>query len=467
MIRREASIHDVQAALANSPNPAALVLELAESSLALANSNQGKNTYLWRDPAWTIAEARRMAQPPFAPSPKPSSNSRPESPPPPIQRKAPLWGIPISVKDCFDLAGSPTTCGTLFYRDLNGIASSDSWLVQRLRDAGAVITGKTHLHPLAYGITGENADFGDCLQPGNSTALTGGSSSGAAASVLEGSAIAAIGTDTGGSIRVPAALCGLAGYRASLGRGQWQGAAHLAPSFDTMGWLFRDLQDAPLLGSIFIDAKPSAIKPPTRFAIVDRAFLHDCEPAVLTALAHSKHELESLGLTSHHITVDWWSDSLEIFAAIQASEAAAIHHPYFSHFEPSIRERLEWGESLSAQELRKLRARHTTFRYRMDQLLAHHELLLLPAAPLIQLTAGADHSQTRTRLLRYTTPVSLAGMPAVTIPFTANGKPAGGAQLIAAREHDESLLALAASLRRHRAHPHEQDHDKSPYSERM
>ena len=160
---------------------------------------------------------------------------------------AALWGLPISVKDCFDLAGAPTSCGVRFYRDLNGIATHDSWLVERLRAAGAVITGKTHLHPLAYGITGENPEFGDCVQPGDAGALTGGSSSGAAASVLEGSAVAAIGTDTGGSVRAPAALCGLAGYRASLGRGDWRGGAHLAQSFDTMGWLFRDLEDAPLL----------------------------------------------------------------------------------------------------------------------------------------------------------------------------------------------------------------------------
>jgi Asp-tRNA(Asn)/Glu-tRNA(Gln) amidotransferase A subunit family amidase len=111
----------------------------------------------------------------------------------------------------------------------------------RLRQAGAVIMGKTHLHQLAYGITGENSEYGDCVQPENPQALTGGSSSGSAASVQEGSAVAAIGTDTGGSIRVPAALCGLAGYRSSLGLGgaqAWEGGLHLAVSFDTLGWLF-------------------------------------------------------------------------------------------------------------------------------------------------------------------------------------------------------------------------------------
>ena len=166
-----------------------------------------------------------------------------------------LWGLPISVKDCFDLAGSPTTCGVHFYRDLNGTATRDSWLVEQLRAAGAVIIGKTHLHPLAYGITGENPEFGDCVQPRDSGALTGGSSSGAVASVQEGSAVAAIGTDTGGSVRAPAALGGLAGYRATIGRGDWRGGAHLAVTFDTMGWLFRDLEDAPLLAAPFAPAQ--------------------------------------------------------------------------------------------------------------------------------------------------------------------------------------------------------------------
>ena len=106
-------------------------------------------------------------------------------------------------------------------------------------------------HQLPYGITGQNPDYGDCVQTNDALRLTGGSSSGAAASVQEGSAVAAIGTDTGGSIRAPAALCGLAGYRASIDlahqRGLWRGGVHLAPSFDTLGWLFRDLRDAPLL----------------------------------------------------------------------------------------------------------------------------------------------------------------------------------------------------------------------------
>src|SRR5258706_16451889 len=140
------------------------------------------------------------------------------------------------MKDCFDLEGFRTTAGTRFYAEKNEIAREDSAVAKRLRAQGAVITGKTNLHPLAYGITGENRDFGDCLQPANPNLLTGGSTSGGAASVQEGSAVAAIGTHTGGSIRVPAALCGPAGDRASIclawGRELWRGGIHIARAFD-------------------------------------------------------------------------------------------------------------------------------------------------------------------------------------------------------------------------------------------
>ena len=410
------------------------IVAAVESALSRANSNSSHNSYLWRDSDWTLSEARRVAA-----IPRKDDGAFEDGRPA-------LWGIPISVKDCFDLSGAPTSCGTIFYRDWNGIAGQDSWLVEQLRAEGAIITGKTHLHPLAYGITGENAEFGDCIQPGNPGALTGGSSSGATASVLEGSAMAAIGTDTGGSVRVPAALCGLAGYRASLGRGDWRGGAHLAESFDTFGWLFRDLEDGPMLGSIFGKTDPASSRMPSTFAMIDNAFLFDCEPEIMANMLQCQTALESLGLTVTTIKVDWWDESREIFAAIQASEAARYHHGHYAEFEASIRQRLEWGDSLSDETLLQLRRRHSEFRDRMDALLDEHALLMLPAAPVARLEAGADHSQTRPRLLRYTAPVSLAGMPAVTIPFSDHGKPAGGMQLIAAREDDARLLAISARL---------------------
>ena len=438
MYQDSPSVRSLRAALdaANRTEVRTIITQAVEQALARSNSNLGRNTYLWQDAAWTLAELEQVL-----------GDAAVFNHPP-----SPLFGVAVSVKDCFDLAGAPSSCGTIFYRNLNGNATQDSSLVRQLRTAGAIITGKTHLHPLAYGITGENPDFGDCRQPGNQDALTGGSSSGAAASILEGSALAAIGTDTGGSIRVPAALCGIAGYRSSLGRGDWRGAGHLAPSFDTLGWLYRDLEDGPLLGTFFDRSPSPTVMRFHSFAIVNDEFLTDCEPDVLASYRHCQLELQDLGLTQSTVDVSWWTDSTEIFAPIQASEAALIHQGNFAHFETSIRQRLEWGLSLDRHTIAALRERHTIFRDRMDSLLVQHELLLLPAAPVVRLEVGADHSQTRTRLLRYTSPISLAGMPAVTIPFSRQRYPAGGMQLIAARENDAALLALSAKIGEARKH---------------
>jgi Asp-tRNA(Asn)/Glu-tRNA(Gln) amidotransferase A subunit family amidase len=401
---------------------------LAEEALARSNGNASRNTYIWQNADWTRSEAARAEAMPRVHG-GPFGDGR-----------SPFWGLPVSVKDCFDLAGAPTSCGVRFYRDFNGIAQRDSGLVEGLRAAGAVIIGKTHLHPLAYGISGENPEFGDCLQARDASSLTGGSSSGAAASVQEESAVIAIGTDTGGSVRAPAALCGLAGYRATVGRGDWTGGAHLAESFDTLGCLFLDLTDAPFMAGIFSPAADT-ITSFTRFAVVEDSFLADCEPEIINELYITAQRLLSLGLRARKMDADWWSDSFEIFAPIQAWEAARVHAGRFDQFEVSIRERLEWGARIQPDEIERLRLRHASFRNRMDALFAEHQLILLPATPVARLAAGADHSQTRRRLLRYTTPFSLAGVPAVTIPCGV-----GGMQLAAARGYDEALLRLAARL---------------------
>ena len=404
-------------------------VDLAEMALARANGNQSHNTYLWQNPAWTLAEAACAGAMPRGKG-GPFGDGR-----------SALWGLPISVKDCFDLAGAPTSCGVRAYRDIAGVAAQDSWLVEKLRVSGAVIIGKTHLHPLAYGITGENPDFGDCLQPGNEGALTGGSSSGAAASVLEGSAVAAVGTDTGGSIRAPAALCGLAGYRASLGRGNWRGGAHLAQSFDTMGWIFRDLQDAPLLAGFLAPVEANATQTFTHFAVPDENFYYDCEPEILAGLHATISELEALGLRAVKIDAKWWEEAFEIYASIQAWEAARIHAGHFDLYGRGLRERLEWGARITSAEISALRQRHAEFTARMDSLFEANGLLLMPATPVARLAAGADHSKTRFRLLRYTTPFSMAGVPVVTLPSAV-----GGMQMAAARGCDEALVEVAAQL---------------------
>jgi len=410
-------------------------VNVAVNALEHANRNRSQNVYLAQDRAWTLAEAAAL------PQRFPDPAARPQ-----------LYGLPVSLKDCFDLAGFATTCGSRFYAGHNGIALQDSWVAARLRSQGAVITGKTHLHQLAYGITGENSDYGDCAQPRNAMWLTGGSSSGAAASVQEGSAVAAIGTDTGGSIRCPAALCGLAGYRSSIGLGDWRGAAHLAPSFDTLGWLFRDLRDAPLLVSALLDVPVVMHSAGTKVHIgsVDSDFLFDAEPQVVREFTAFKNVLHGLGVSIESFDSNIWKDSFDIFAPIQANEAAAIHAGSFDHFEPAIAERLDWGASIQEDDLRQLRTRHEQFRKSFDSLLETYDFLILPCAPVSSLAYGADQSDARRKILRYTSPASLAGTPVVAVPLDG-----AGVQLIGRRGEDAALVAFAAYLGQSMAQAHE------------
>jgi Asp-tRNA(Asn)/Glu-tRNA(Gln) amidotransferase A subunit family amidase len=200
-------------------------------------------------------------------------------------------------------------------------------------------------------------------------------------------------------------------------------------------------RDGPALAAALLGVPLVAAPQGVTIAAVGEAYLHDCEPAVLEMYRGWQTELLRNGAHIRVFEPDFWTDSREIFGGIQAHEAAAVHRGYFEHFEPTIRDRLAWGASLSAATIEDLRKRHVVFRGRMDQLLQQHDFLMLPCAPMTTLPVGADHSATRLKILRYTTPASLAGTPAVTL--AAKG---GGVQLVGARGSDARLLAFAASL---------------------
>ena len=418
--------------------------ELASSSTTLptvairfaakANSNASHNTYLG---SYTTEALHRAEQLP---------RIFPEPP-----NRPPLYGIPISIKDCFDVAGTITTCGSSFYAQHNPAATKNSWVAKRLLDCGAILTGKTHLHQLAYGVTGENPEYHDCLQPRDSTLLTGGSSSGAAASVQEGSALAAIGTDTGGSIRIPSALCGLAGYRTSHaiagGEERWTRGYHLAQTFDTIGLIFRDLRDAPTLANAIFDIAPTSSQTTIRIGYIPDDRLQDCEPIVLAAFEAWKQHLTRHGAELAPADTTFWTDAPAIYSPIVASEAAAIHRGHFQHFDPVITERLVYGAAIPASEIQTLRGRLQKFRLQMSALFETFDFLIAPSAPVSKLRAGQDHTESRKAILRYTTPASLAGLPAVTLPGEYLGAPLGtGVQLLAAPMQDAPLLAFASKL---------------------
>ncbi len=398
-------------------------LDQARQSLQQANSNAGRNTYISLDPEWVLSEAERLTQP--------ADDAR-----------QPLFGVPVSLKDCFDLEGFPTSIGSKFYA-ARGPASADSWVAERLRGSGAVIIGKGHLHQLAYGITGENRDYGDCLQPADPTQLTGGSSSGAVASIQEGSTLAAIGTDTGGSVRLPAAICGLAGYRSSLGAGDWRGGYHLAPAFDTIGWLFRDLRDAPLLAHALFDLPPYAVsREGIRVGVLSGDFMDECDPPVRHSLLEWQQRIARASAAVETFVVpDFWFDAWDIYAPLQASEASQIHAGHFRQFEPAIAARLEWGAALTEEEVQRARSRHRQYRQSLESVFGRFDFVLAPVTGVSRLPAGADHSNARTLILPHTTPASLGGLPAVVLP-----SPGCGVQLMAARNDDRRLLRFSARL---------------------
>jgi len=406
---------------------------VVERVLGRANSNAGRNVFIALDAEKALREAEGLPLR-FPGTEKPA-----------------LYGLPVSLKDLFDLQGFPTSCGAKFYAERGGLASADSAVAVRLREQGAVIIGKTHLHQLAYGITGENPDYGDCVQPGAPQWLTGGSSSGAAASVMEGSALAAIGTDTGGSIRVPAALCGLAGYRASIElareRGLWRGGVPLAGSFDTLGWLFRDLRDGPFLARALFDLEvPEFNETRVRIGCVTEEFIQDSEPNVRGGFAGWQSRLRDRGAEIIQLDTNFWAEAPDIYAPIVAHEAAAYHgmrtRNDFSHFHPAIADRLKWGLSIPDEEIAQLDLRLAAFCQSMEELFRECDFVIAPCAPISRLLAGMDHNESRKMILRYTTPMSLAGVPVVTLPAR------GGAavQLIGTPGDDARLLAFAAGL---------------------
>ena len=414
----------IAALLASYKSGACSPISETRLCLSRANGNASHNTYITLAQDWVLRETQRQTD-------RAGSGSA-----------LPLYGVPVSLKDCFDLTGFPTSIGSAFYAAHNRNASSDSWAAARLRDAGAVIIGKAHLQQLAYGVTGENRDYRDCLQPADPALLTGGSSSGAAASIQEGSALAAIGTDTGGSVRAPAALCGLTGYRASLGIGDWTGGYHLAPSFDTIGWLCRDLRDLPLLAESLFELPPERPSPGTfRIGVLTDPLVDACDSEVERSLQTWQDRLRRASVHLEPFDAPFWSEAWDIYAPIQAHEAAQIHAGFYHQFDPVIAARLEWGASLAPNELQRMHQRLSGFRRQHERLFEQFDFLLAPVSPLSRLVAGADHTETRARLLRLTTPASLGGNPAVVLP-----SPQCGLQLIAARMDDRRLLRFAARL---------------------
>jgi Asp-tRNA(Asn)/Glu-tRNA(Gln) amidotransferase A subunit family amidase len=366
--------------------------------------------------------------------------------PPRRRGERPLHGLPVSLKDLFDARGQPTGCGSSFFAETRPTPARDGSEAARWRAAGALLVGKTHLNEFAYGITGENLHLGPCLQPRDLARLTGGSSSGAAATVQGGAAAVGVGTDTGGSLRVPAALCGLASWRQSTRGRVARGMFPLAPSFDSVGWVQRDLADVALIWEAMFGALRTR-RAPWRVAFLSGKWLEGCESSIL-----AEHEKFARALAKSprvrlvEIEADF-SEAPEIFSGIQAYEAARIHRNFLKKFADRydlvVFGRLEWGASITPENYRKLQRARTRFSGSLRKLFAKTDFLIAPAAPYLELRVGENFDSRRRALLQITTPFSLAGLPALVAPWR---KGAPGSQILAPRGDDARLAAFSRDL---------------------
>jgi aspartyl-tRNA(Asn)/glutamyl-tRNA(Gln) amidotransferase subunit A len=410
-------------------------LEMASDAVLCASALRGSNCWRHFDPDDVLAQGERQTK-----EPRGGDIAR-------------LRGIPVSVKDLFDVAAQPTTCGSRSFGAGEPRPQDDAVFVRLWRERGALLAGKTHLNEFAYGITGENPWFGDCTIPGRPDRLTGGSSSGAAASVVGGAACIGLGTDTGGSLRVPAALCGLVSFRSRDLFPDHQGTFPLARSFDTLGWLNRHLDDVGFVAAaLFGDAmKPSAGSTFPTLVFPEGPMLEDCDVDVLAALKAFRELLREAGAPVVSCAADGWEAALDLFAPVQANEAFAVHRSRFKkdpdQYSPAVRARLESGERISEAEVAGLHERIGRLVAHMEGAFDQGPLLVLPAASVSCLRCGDDHAATRSRLLRLTTPASLGCWPVLTIPWRPEGEATGvGFQIIARRGDERRLIAFAGLL---------------------
>jgi len=378
--------------------------------------------------------------------------------------RGPLHGVPISLKDLFDMRGLPTTAASRVREGHR--AASDATVVGRLRTAGAVLIGKTNLHEFALGTTNEDSAFGPARHPLDPRRSPGGSSGGSAASVLAGMAYASIGSDTGGSIRIPAAACGLVGFKPTLGAVPLDGVVPLSATMDHVGPICRSVEDAQILFDVLrgLPSPPPAPPPAARgrrLGLLREYFMALLDPEVASAFDAACARLRKAGVELVDVAIPHAGDSGAIYVHIGLSEAAAYHAATLDRrpddYTPNVRLRLESGRYILAQDYVRALSGREVLRAEVDAALGACDGLLLSAlavpAPMIgaeTVRIGGSDEPVRNVMLRLTQLFNITGHPAIALPCgaTADGLPVG-AQLVGPRGADTALLALARALEPH------------------
>jgi len=438
-------------------------VELTKLMLARTERLNSKlNAYITVTDELALAQAKKAESELFAPRGRRGHRDR-----------GPLHGIPISLKDNICMKGIRTTAGSKILKDF--IPKKDAVVVTQLEQAGAVVLGKTNLHEFAYGVTSNNPHYGPVRNPWDPARVPGGSSGGSAAAVAAGLCYGSIGTDTGGSIRIPASLCGITGLKPSWGRISCEGIIPLSPGFDCAGPLARTVRDIAILTGVLyarVGREPNLARPSTLQAgpgkfclgIPRQLFFDALSPEVRSTFDAALRDLGRAGMTAKDISIPLLDETEDAGNHIAWTEAALYHQQqgYFpaksAEYGDDVRSRLEMGCKVTAVDyLRALEVQKQFFRQlHLALAVADVDAIVFPStaieAPLLNqetIRIGTHEYPARALLLRHNRPANLAGVPAVSVPcgFTRSGLPIG-LQIMAGVSSEPVLLRIAKIFER-------------------